>query len=53
MKLLDKLQSLRANLLQLEMAFHENGRLSVFRLAIGLPLAVAILLLEIIGRLLR
>jgi hypothetical protein len=53
MKLLDNLQSLRANLLQIEMAFHESGQLSVFRLAIGVPIAIAILLIEIIGRLLR
>jgi hypothetical protein len=47
------MQNLRANLLQLDMAFHENGRLSTFKLAIGLPIAIAIVLLEIVGRLLR
>jgi len=48
MKFLDKLHSLRANLLQLKMGFDANGRLSNFELTIGVPVAIAFALIEIL-----
>lgn len=45
MKLPDSIRSLHSNILQLELLF-ENGRLSKFQLKVGLPVALALALLE-------
>jgi len=48
MKLLSGLQSLRTNLLDLEVAFHKSGQISTFRLTIGLPVVIFMGMVEIL-----
>jgi hypothetical protein len=50
MKEMVDLSSIRTNLLQVEMAFHDNGRLSALKVTIGLPVALAIALFEIVRK---
>jgi hypothetical protein len=53
MKPATDLSSTRTQLLQVELAFHESGRLSTLRVTLGLPLAIAIALFEIVRTYLR
>jgi hypothetical protein len=47
MKLPDSIRSFQPNLLHLELLF-ENGRLSAFRLSLGLPVVFGIVIIELL-----
>jgi hypothetical protein len=47
MKLPDSIRSFQSNFLHLELLF-ENGRLAAFRLNLGLPVVVGIVMIELL-----